>query len=141
MSRKVTDAEIITALLRCDTQQEAAKELGITPQTVTARMKNPEFVEQYHNQQNEILRAVTRTLAAESKASADFLIRVRDDPGVNTNVRISVARDILKMARDFVSLDEIQRRVSLLEKEFQQSDKEVDCSSDADNLYRTFDPN
>ena len=139
MSRKITDAEIITALLQCETQQEAAKDLGITPQTITARLKNPTFIEKYHNQQNEILRAVTRKLAGESKASADLLIRARDDPDVNINTRIAIAKDILKMTRDFVSLDEIQRRISLLEKELQQSGKKEDSSSNYD--YRIFDPN
>lgn len=115
MARKISDAVLIKALLECDTQQNAADRLGITPQTIINRMKNAEFVAKYHEAQNELLRSTTRKLANASGKSADLLIRTMENPEIDIMIRINIAKDILRLQRDFVSVDELQRRISRIE--------------------------
>jgi predicted transcriptional regulator len=79
LSKKISDARLIKTLLESGTQQAAAEKLGITPQTIINRMKNPALVEMYHNAQNELLRATTRKLANASGKSADLLISTMND--------------------------------------------------------------
>ncbi len=115
MSKKIADSVIISALLRCGTQEEAAKSIGISPQTIVNRMKKPDFMKQYHEAQNELLRGTTRRLANANAQSIDLLIDVLNDPEQNVRVRVGVANDILRLSRDFTMLDEIQRRLTVLE--------------------------
>ena len=124
MASKVTDAQLIKALLECDTQQEAAERLGITPQTVINRMKKAEFIAKYHDTQNELLRATTRKLSNASGKSADLLIKTMNNENVDLYTRISIAKDILRLQRDFVSMDELQRRISLIESEQSKQEQE-----------------
>lgn len=138
MSRKVTDAQIIKALLECDTQQKAAESLGITPQTIINRMKNADFIAKYHNSQNELLRATTRKLANASGKSADLLIKTMDNPEIDIMIRISIAKDILRLQRDFVSMDELQRRISKIEYDYTAKEQESKETSDNEPHYRSF---
>ena len=125
MSRKITDEQIIEALLMCDTQAEAAKKLGITEQTICKRWKNAEFTQKYHAVQNELLRATTRKLSRATGRSADLLIKTLNDEEAPLVLRLNLAKDILRMSRDYISIDELQRRISIIEYNDQvQADEE-----------------
>ncbi len=138
MARKVSDEQIIQALLECDTQAEAAKRLGITPQTIVNRMKGADFIAKYHNTQNELLRATTRKLANASGKSADLLIKTMNDTNVDLLVRIGIAKDILRLQRDFVSMDELQRRISQIEYDFIAKQEETEQPQADNTQYKTF---
>ena len=125
--KKISDEKIIQALLEHETQAAAAKALGITPQTIVNRMKKPSFVAKYHNTQNEILRSVTRKLANASGMSADLLIRTLEDEEAPIVLRLGLAKDILRMSRDFIAVDELSRRLSQLE--YEQIAQPVDNES------------
>ena len=125
--KKISDEKIIQALLEHETQAAAAKALGITPQTIVNRMKKPSFVAKYHNTQNEILRSVTRKLANASGKSADLLIRTLEDEEAPIVLRLGLAKDILRMSRDFIAVDELSRRLSQLE--YEQIAQPVDNES------------
>ena len=134
--KKISDEKIIEALLKHDTQAAAAKALGITPQTIVNRMKKPSFVAKYHSTQNEILRSVTRKLANASGKSADLLIRTLEDEEAPLVLRLGLAKDILKMSRDYISVDELQRRISQLEVDqlSQPIDENVNTKNDFFNM-------
>lgn len=136
MAKKYTDAQIIAVLLECDTQQKAAERLGITPQTIINRMKNAGFVAKYHEAQNELLRATTRKLANASGMSADLLIKTMNDEKIDIMVRIGIAKDILRLQRDFVSMDELQRRLTQLEYEYSKEEKKQ--QGQEETHYRMF---
>lgn len=138
MARKVTDEQIIQALLECDTQQASAKKLGITPQTIVNRMKNAEFIAKYNNAQNEILRGTTRKLSNASGKSADLLIKTMNDKNVNLLVRISIAKDILRLGRDFVCIDELQRRISEIEYNAMLKEQESTQDDEPERQYKMF---
>lgn len=135
--KKVSDEKIIQALLEHETQAAAAKALGITPQTIVNRMKKPSFVQKYHNVQNEILRSVTRKLANASGKSADLLIRTLDDEEAPIVLRLGLAKDILRMSRDFITIDELQRRISQLEVE--QLSQPIESDSTQNNGFFNID--
>jgi predicted transcriptional regulator len=138
LARKVTDEQIIQALLECDTQQASAKKLGITPQTIVNRMKNAEFIAKYNNAQNEILRGTTRKLSNASGKSADLLIKTMNDKNVNLLVRISIAKDILRLGRDFVCIDELQRRISEIEYNAMLKEQESTQDDEPERQYKMF---
>lgn len=135
--KKISDEKIIQALLEHETQAAAAKALGITPQTIVNRMKKPSFVAKYHNTQNEILRSVTRKLANASGKSADLLIKTLEDEEAPIVLRLNLAKDILRMSRDFITIDELQRRLSQLE--YEQIAQPVDNESTQKNGFFNVD--
>ena len=115
MPRKISDTALIAALLECDTQKEAAKRLHVSPQAVCARMKDSTFLEAYNKAQRELLRETTRKLANASAQSAELLIKTMKDEAIELSVRLGIARDILRLSRDFTALDELTRRVEQIE--------------------------
>ena len=135
MGKKITDEELITALLLHSTQKEAAEALGITEQTITTRKKSSSFVRLYNECQQEIIHSATQKLANAAAASADLLIATRDNPDADIFLRTNIAKDILRLARDYVAVDELQRRLSLIENGAQN---EIDSLDGRTESYRTF---
>ena len=115
MAKKVSDERIIKALLENESQQKAAKSIGITIQTIITRMKNPEFIDKYHSAQNELLRATTRKLANASCECVDLLIEKMRDENTSDRLRVEIAYKILNLQRDYTTIDEIQRRITAIE--------------------------
>ena len=99
MPKRIPDTKIIEALLTHDTQESAARSLGIAPQTIINRLKKASFTAKYHDVQNELLRATTRKLANASGKSAELLIDTMLNPEIELNTRLAVARDILRMVQ------------------------------------------
>lgn len=135
--KKVTDEVIIRALLENETQAAAAKSIGITPQTIINRMKKPSFVQKYHDTQNEILRATTRKLSNACGKSAELMINTLKDEDMPIVLRLNIAKDILRMSRDFITVDELQRRLSQLEYE-QLTQTEDSNTHEKDNSINRF---
>lgn len=135
MGKKVSDEELISALLLHGTQKEAAEALGITEQTISGRKKNPHFVHLYNDCQAEIIHAATQKLANAASASADLLVSTRDNPEADLFLRTNIAKDILRLARDYVAIDELQRRLSLLESNALDG---ADTDENDSYQYRTF---
>ena len=134
MARKVSDEAIIKALLENDTQVDAAKSLKITPQTIINRMKKPDFVRKYHDTQNELLRSTTRKIANASNDSINLLINTMNDEDVNIYCRTSIAREILRLSRDFIKIDELQRRLTQIE--YEMADR--NDSKESQNTFQSF---
>lgn len=113
--KKLSDETIITTLLTTSSKQECADVLGITPQTISARFHDPEFLKKYNDAQSEVLRSVVVRLSGATDTALDLLIASITDSDIPISLRLQSAKDVLRMQKDYLEVEELARRISVLE--------------------------
>lgn len=110
---KVTDEELMLALLNSPTQKQAAALLGVTEQTISKRIKEADFQKRFSELRRKMLDSVSSELTKASYAAANKLIEFLDSK--NEQLRYSACCKILQLANDTVALNEIIQRLDRLE--------------------------
>lgn len=113
--KKLTDEIIIQTLLTTTSKQECANVLGITPQTISRKFRDKEFVKKYNEAQSDILQHIVRRLSGSTDTALDLLIQSVSDSSIPISLRLQSAKDILRMNREYIEIDDLARRISLLE--------------------------
>lgn len=113
--KKLTDEIIIQTLLTTTSKQECADVLGITPQTISRKFRDKEFVKKYNEAQSDILQHIVRRLSGSTDTALDLLIQSVSDSSIPISLRLQSAKDILRMNREYIEIDDLARRISLLE--------------------------
>ena len=110
---KITDEQIMLALLNSPTQKQAAALLGVTEQTISKRIKEADFQKHFSDLRRKMLDTVTSELTKASYVAANKLIGFLDSK--NEQLRYSACCKILQLANDAVALNEISQRLDRLE--------------------------
>ena len=110
---KITDEQIMLALLNSPTQKQAAALLGVTEQTISKRIKEADFQKRFSELRRKMLDSVSSELTKASYAAANKLIEFLDSK--NEQLRYSACCKILQLANDAVALNEISQRLDRLE--------------------------
>ena len=110
---KVTDEELMLALLNSPTQKQAAALLGVTEQTISKRIKEADFQKRFSELRRKMLDSVSSELTKASYAAANKLVEFLDSK--NEQLRYSACCKILQLANDTVALNEIIQRLDRLE--------------------------
>ena len=110
---KVTDEELMLALLNSPTQKQAAALLGVTEQTISKRIKEADFQKRFSELRRKMLDSVSSELTKASYVAANKLIEFLDCK--NEQLRYSACCKILQLANDTVALNEIIQRLDRLE--------------------------
>ena len=113
--KKLTDEIIIQTLLTTTSKQECANVLGITPQTISRKFRDKEFVKKYNEAQSDILQHIVRRLSGSTDTALDLLIQSVSDTSIPISLRLQSAKDILRMNREYIEIDDLARRILLLE--------------------------
>ena len=113
--KKLTDEIIIQTLLTTTSKQECANVLGITPQTISRKFRDKEFVKKYNEAQSDILQHIVRRLSGSTDTALDLLIQSVSDSSIPISLRLQSAKDILRMNREYIEIDDLARRILLLE--------------------------
>lgn len=113
MSRKISDEEILGALLSCRTQHEAAQKLNIQDMTISRRMKRPEFKKKLAERRQIIFEAVNNELIQASVEAATALRKLLESS--NESIRFSTASRILSLAESYITMYDLQAKLEELE--------------------------
>ena len=114
LSRKKEQA--IKALLENDTHADAAKAAGIAEATLWRWLKEPEFKEAFRSAKLRVLEeAITKLQKASGQAISALLAIVLNDQAP-ASARVSGAKIILETAVKTVEIEDIQVRLTALEK-------------------------
>lgn len=102
---KLSDERLISALLSCSTNKEAAAVAGISEKQLYNRMKSPEFQTKYSEAKALIVeRSVTEIQRHVSKA-IDTMAKILDQKDASPQVRLNAAdaiiRNSLRMAEQY----------------------------------------
>ena len=109
------DAAII-ALLTSRNQDEAAKSIGIAPNTLLNWQKVPEFQTAYREARRAAFAQSIARLQQASSAAVSVLVKIMVDPNSPASTRVQAADSVLDHAAKAIEIEDIEVRLSELER-------------------------
>ena len=105
----------VAALLTQRNMEEAAKAVGIAPNTLLNWMKVPEFQAAYREARRVAYSQAVARLQQGATAAATTLLKTMIDPGTPASVRVRAAECVMNHATKAIEIEDIEARVSALE--------------------------
>ena len=112
----------IAALLTQRNLEESAKAVGIAPNTLLKWMKEPEFDREYRTARRAAFGQSISRLQQGATAAATTLLKTMIDQDVPASVRVRAAECVLNHAMKAIELEDIEARLSDLERAAEQCD-------------------
>src|SRR3984885_14692995 len=119
LGRKQEDA--IAALLTQRNVEEAARAAGVGVRTLLRWMKLPEFQNAYRQARREAFGQAIARLQQGTAAAATTLLKIMIDASTPVSVRVRAADSIFNHAAKAIELEDIEARLSELERAAQES--------------------
>ena len=113
--------EAIAALLTQRNIDEAAKAVGIAPNTLLNWMKQPEFDTAYREARRAAFRQSIARLQQASGAAVSTLLKVMLDAGAPASTKVRAADCVLSHSAKAIELEDIEVRVAELEQALKSS--------------------
>ncbi len=113
--------EAVAALLTNRNIEEAAKAVGIAPNTLLKWMKEPEFDAAYREAKRAAYGQAIARLQQGTSAAATTLLRVLIDPNTPASVKVRAADSILNHSAKAIEIEDIEARVTELERVAEES--------------------
>jgi transposase-like protein len=107
--------EAIAALLTQRNIDEAAKAVGIAPNTLLKWMKQPEFDSAYREARRLAFRQSVARLQQASGAAVSTLLKIMVDVNAPHSTRVRAADSVLDHAAKAIEIEDIEVRVAALE--------------------------
>jgi len=115
--------EAIAALLTQRNTEEAAKAVGIAPQTLLRWLQIPEFDAEYRKAKRAAYGQSIARLQQAMSAAAATLMKVMVDPAAPHSTRVRAADSVLSHAAKAIEIEDVEARVSALERTTEASKK------------------
>jgi hypothetical protein len=106
----------IAALLTARSNEEAAKTIGVAPKTLLRWQKLPEFERAYREARMVAFRQSNARLQQASSPAVTTLLKIMVDPAAPMAVKARCASYILDQTRKAIETEEIEARVTELER-------------------------
>ena len=108
--------EAIAALLTQRNVEEAARAAGIGTQTLLRWLKVPEFGKEYRKARREAVHQSVARMQQATGAAATTVLKLMTDPNISAAVKLRAAECVFDRAFKGVELEDIEARVSDLER-------------------------
>jgi transposase-like protein len=115
--------EAIAALLTQRNVEEAARTTGVAPKTLLRWMKVPEFQAAYRQARRDAFGQSIARLQQATSAAATTLLKIMVDPAAPASCRLRAADSVLGHAAKSIEIEDIEARVSELERAAEASSK------------------
>lgn len=115
LAKKLSDEDLLVALLTSKSQAEAAQKLGVSKQTVTRRVNVPAFKDKFLQYRKNILDNVNTQLVNGTQEAVNVLVDLLKSK--NEITRYNASSRILSLAQDYLSMQDIIDRLDKLEQE------------------------
>ncbi len=119
MRKKVTDEQILSAILISPSATEAAKQLKITKQTLCYRLKKGGLQEKLNRIRQDILDTTLTNLLNNSSKAANTLSELLESE--NEMTKLTAAKTILAFCERFIDKKDILNRLETLEKQMENN--------------------
>lgn len=106
----------IAALLTQRNTEEAAKAVGIAPNTLLNWLKLGEFQAAYREARRDTFKQSIARLQQASSAAVTTLLKVMVDPVTPASTKVRAADSVLDHAAKAIEIEDIEARVSELER-------------------------
>jgi hypothetical protein len=107
--------EAIAALLSQRNLEEAARSIGVAPNTLLKWQKLPEFETAYRDARKAAYRQAVARLQQGTSAAATTLLKTLVDPATPASVKVRAAEAIFDHAAKAIEIEDIDARLKELE--------------------------
>ena len=114
----------IAALLSYRSIEEAARSINIAPNTLLRWMKDPEFDAAYRRARRTAFGQSVARLQQGSAAAVSSVLKIMVDTSTPASTRLRAAEVVLTQTAKAIELDEIEARVTELERVAEAAKKE-----------------
>lgn len=112
---RITDEQIIAALLSCRTNAAAARKLGVSEKTLYVRMKREGFRAKMQVAQDKALEQALASMGGSISSAVDVIGRVMRDAGAPGQTRLNAADCLLRNYLRLSEHVELTARIAALE--------------------------
>jgi transposase-like protein len=107
--------EAIAALLKERNIEEAARSIGVAPNTLLNWLKLPEFQTAYREARRDAYRQAIARLQQGTSAAATTLLKTLVDANAPASVKVRAAEAIFNHAAKAIEIEDLDARLSALE--------------------------
>jgi transposase-like protein len=107
--------EAIAALLTQRNIEEAARSIGVAPNTLLKWLKLPEFATAYREARRAAYGQAVARLQQGTSAAATTLLKTLIDPATPASVKVRAAEAIFNHAAKAIEIEDLEARVTALE--------------------------
>jgi transposase-like protein len=115
--------EAIAALLSSKSVEDAARSIGINPNTLLRWLQIPEFQQAFLKARREAVHQAVARLQQATGAAAITILKLMTDASVPPAVRLRAAECVFDQAIKAIELEDIEGRLSELERAAEHSKK------------------
>lgn len=113
---RVTDNQLISALLSCPTIKQASESVGLSEQSVYSRLRKPDFRAQLQNARDNQFQVISSKLEDANFKALDTLINILDDSEVSAGIKVKASQTLLDLSlKNREQIDVISRIENLEE--------------------------
>lgn len=113
--KKISDEQLLTALIVHGGVTKTAAALGMTTSAIYKRLTNPNFRRQYDEAQGVMLSTAATAMADALNEAVNTLLAVIRDEGAAATVKVSAADAICRHCCRYVETATVLRRLDALE--------------------------
>lgn len=112
---RVTDNQLISALLTCPTIKLASNEVGLSEQAVYSRLRKLDFRKKLQNARDNQFQVISSKLEDANFRALDTLINILDDKEVGGGIKVRAAQTLLDLSLKNREQADILTRIQNLE--------------------------
>lgn len=113
--KRLTDEEIIAALVSAGSIKAAADLMGCAARTLYDRMKAPDFKVLYAQAKADIIKEATMKLQNSLSMAVDTLVEIMTDTQAGNQTRVNCATAILQYGARYTEATDILERLEVIE--------------------------
>lgn len=112
---RVTDNQLISALLSSATIKQASDKVGLSEQAVYSRLRKPDFRTKLQNARDNQFQVISSKIEDANFKALDVLINILGDKEVSAGVRVRAAQTLLDLSLKNREQADILTRIQNLE--------------------------
>ena len=112
---RITDNQLISALLSSATIKQASDEVGLSEQAVYSRLRKVDFRTKLQNARNDQFQVISSKLEDANFKALDTLINILDDKEVSAGIKVRASQTLLDLSLKNREQADILTRIQNLE--------------------------
>ena len=100
-NKKVSDTEVVAALIEQGSVAKAAEAVGLAPRTLYDRLNDKDFVIIYREARTDVMRSAVLMLNKRVVEAIETVAAIQADTSVNPAIRLQAAQTLIKNAAAF----------------------------------------
>lgn len=121
MAKRLTDEEIVSALIECGTIKGVSEKLGVQLKTLYSRMKKEQFRELYNRAKSDLLKSATAKMQKYLVDACDVIADIMRDKETSQQVRLNASDCIIRNTIKLLEQTDIIERIEHLEEQTKEN--------------------